>query len=62
MFSKPNLLPLHQVFVCGTYVFPQLHKFWNIFRSKLANKNSYTASISEIRLHLQKLQEQDNFA
>ena len=21
MFSKPNLLPLHQVFVCGTHVF-----------------------------------------
>lgn len=36
-----NLLPQHQVFICRTQTFPQLHEFWNTFRTELANKGFY---------------------
>ena len=53
--SKPNLSPLHQVLISRTHVFPQLHQFWNTFRSKIANEGSYTTSIGGMRLRLQEL-------
>ena len=34
--SKPNLSSLHQVFVCGTHIFLQFHRFWDSLQSKIA--------------------------
>ena len=52
-----GLLPQHQVLICGTYALSQLWHFCNGFQTKLANKQSYKASIGSMRLKLQKLQE-----
>ena len=54
---KPNLSLLHQVFICSTYVLPQLRRFWYTFWTKLANKSSYMTSIGGMKLRLAKLQE-----
>lgn len=51
-----NLLPLHQVFICETHIFPQLHQFWNKFQIELVKENLYKASISSMRLKLPELQ------
>ena len=56
--SKPNLSLLHQVFICSTYVLPQLSQFWKTFQTELAAQ-PYKASISRIRLRLADLQESD---
>ena len=32
--SEPDLSPLHRVLICGTYVLPQLRRFWDTFRSE----------------------------
>ena len=53
LFSFPSYL--HQLLICGTYVLPQLKKFWNSFRSELSNKSPYTVSIGGMRLRLQEL-------
>ena len=53
--TSPSLLPLHQVFICGTNALPQLRQFWSTFRSELANKGLYQASIGSMRLRLQEL-------
>ena len=36
--SFPGLSPQHQVLICGTYALPQLRRFWNDLRTKLANE------------------------
>ena len=54
MFS--GFLPQHQVFICGTYVLPQLWRFWSTFWNELANERPYEASINSKRLRLQELQ------
>ena len=60
--SSAKLLPLHQVLICGTYIFPQLRQFWTDIRSVLVNKHLYRASIGGIRLRLVELQESDKEA
>ena len=52
-----KLLPLYQVFIHGTYVFPQLCQFWTDLQAELANNNFY--SIDTIRLQFSELQELD---
>ncbi len=56
------LSPLHQVLICETVVLLQLCQFWNIIRSKLADKGPYTASIGSMRMRLPKLQDDDKKA
>ena len=46
---------LHKVFICETYVLPQLHHFWDDLWRELASKSPYKASIGGIRLKLQEL-------
>ena len=60
--TSAKLLPLHRVLICGTHVLPQLRHFWVTFQTKLADKNSYTASIGGMRLRLAELQESDKEA
>ena len=60
--ASSNLLPLHQVLICGTYSLPQLRQFWDIFCLEPANKGPYKVSIGSIRLRLQELQETDSKA
>ena len=50
-----NLLPLHQVLICGTHGLPQLYQFWGTLHLELANKGPYKASIGNMRLRLQEL-------
>ena len=57
--SKANLSTLYRVFICETHVLPRLHQFWDTFRTELANKNPYKASIGGMRLRLLELQESD---
>ena len=52
-----SLLSLHQVFICKTYALPQLCRFWNSLQTKLTNERPYSASIDNISLRLQELQE-----
>ena len=56
---KLNLPPLNQVFICGTYILPQLCQFWETFQTELADKKSYKASIGGMRLRLAEFQESD---
>ena len=59
----PNdLSPLHQVLIYGIHVLSQLRHFWDTFRTKLADKNPYTANIGGMRLRLAELQESDKEA
>ena len=60
--TSANLLLLHQVFICGTQILPQLRQFWNTFQIKLGDKGPYQASIGVIRLRLQELQESNSKA
>ena len=60
--SELNPAPLHQVFICGTHILPQLRQFWNTFRVELADEGPYKASIGSMRLRLQELQESDSQA
>ena len=46
---------LHQIFIYGTYILPQLRQFWKLLCNKLINKKSYQASADSMRLRLQKL-------
>ena len=57
-----NLLPLHQVLICGTHTLPQLRRFWNSLRTELTDEGPYSASIGSMRLRLQELQETDSEA
>ena len=57
--SEPDLLPLHRVLICGTYVLPQFRQFWETFQIELAAEEPYKASIGGMRLRLAELQESD---
>ena len=57
--TSVELLPLHQVLICGTHVLSQLRQFWDTFRAELADENLYKANIGGMRLRLSELQESD---
>ena len=61
-FGFDKLSLLYQVLIYGTYVFPQLRHFLDMFWLKIAEKSLYTANIREMRLKLAKLQEWDKEA
>ena len=54
--------PFYQILVCGTAILPQLRRFWDSFRSKIANESPYNVSIRAMRLRLPDLQGNDNQA
>ena len=56
------LSPIYQVFISGTVILSQFGQFWDIIRSKLANKSPFTASIRGIKIRLPKLQDNDKEA
>ena len=60
LFSLPSYL--HQVFICGTYVLPQLRHFWDGLWRELASEGPYKANIGGMRLRLQELQGKDKQA
>ena len=47
---------MHQIFICGTYILPQLRHFWDGLQRELVSKGPYKASIGSMRLRLQELQ------
>ena len=53
--TSAKLLPLHQVFICGSYVLSQLWQFWGNISSKIALDVPYT-SIKGMRIWLPELQ------
>ena len=53
---------LHQVFICGMTVFPQLCQFWDSLRRDIARDNPYIANIGGMRLCFSELQENDEEA
>ena len=57
-----NVLPLHQVFICGIHALPQLCRFWNLLQTELTNEGPYLAGIGSMRLRLQELQETNSKA
>ncbi len=57
-----NLSPLHQVFICGTYVLPWLCQFWKRLCRELASEGAYQASVGGICLRLPELQAEDQLA
>ena len=59
--SKPNLSPLHQVLICGTYVLPQLNQIWDSLQSNIAQNGLY-ASIGGMNLWLPELQDNNKEA
>ena len=56
------LFLLHQVFICGTVILPQLRQFWDTTCSELADKGPYIASIGSMKIRLLKLQNDDKEA
>ena len=55
-----NLLPLHQILICNTYILPQLCQFREKLHGELASKGPYQqASIGGLKLRLFKLQAED---
>lgn len=50
-----RLLPLHQVFICGTHIISLLYRFWKMLRGNLANKRLYRTIIGGMRLRFPKL-------
>ena len=56
------LSPFHQIFICKSTIFPQLHQFWVSFSSEIAQDSFYIANIRDIRLRLPKLQDKDKEA
>ena len=58
-----NLIPLHQVLICVTYVLPWLFQFWEELQRKLAGEEPYqSACIGGLRLRLPELQVEDQVA
>ena len=53
---------LHQVFICGAVVFPEVRQFWDIFQSKLVEKDPYTTSIESMRIRLPEFQDDNKEA
>ena len=60
--ASVELSPLHQVFIYGTHVLPQLRQFWDTFRAELGAEGPYRVSIGAMRLRLSELQESDDEA
>ena len=60
--SLDVIFSLYQILVCGTAVLPQLQRFWDSFRSKIAYEGPYNISIGAMRLSLPDLQSNDNQA
>ena len=60
--TSAELLPHHQVFICGMHVIPQLCQFWDTFQAKLGAEGPYQVSIGTICLRLSELQELDDEA
>ena len=58
--TSAELLPHHQVLICGTQVLPQLRQFWDTFRAELDAEGPYQVSIGAMRLKLSELQESDD--
>ena len=58
-FPSSFLPHLHQVFICETYVLPQLRHICNGLWMDLVSKGPYETSIGGIRLRLQELQGKD---
>ena len=56
-----QLSPLHQVFIYGTTVLPQVRHFWDTFQTKIALESPY-ANVRGMRLRLSELQENDKEA
>ncbi len=56
------LSPLHQLFIYGTVVLPQLCQFWDTIQSKLTDEGHYTASIGDMKMRLPELQDNDKEA
>ena len=54
-------LYLHQALICGTYVLPQLKKFWDLLQNELSDESFYATSIGGMRLRLQKLQDKNKY-
>ena len=59
--STSQLSPLHQVFICGTTVLPQLRHYWDSLRSNIAHDSPY-ASIGGMNLQFPELQDNDKEA
>ena len=59
-FSRPS--HLHQVFLYGIYVLPQLREFWDLLQSKQLDKSLYIANIGGMKLTLHELQVKDKQA
>ena len=58
-----NLLPLHHLLICGTYIIPRLCQFWEKLCGELASEGAYQqASIRSLRLRLPELQAEDQEA
>ena len=57
-----ELLLLHQILICSTYVLPQLCQFWDTFQAELGDKGPYQVSIGAMHLRLSELQESKNEA
>ena len=53
-----QLSPLHQIFICGTTVLPQLRHFWDTLQTKIALESPNT-NVGSMRLRLSELQEND---
>ncbi len=51
------LSPLHQVFIYGIVILPQLRQFWDTLQNKLAAEGPYTTSIKGLRMRLLELQD-----
>ena len=57
-----SISSLHQVLICGMHAILQLCQFWSTFKSELANKGPYQASIGSMRFRLQELQKTNSEA
>ena len=56
--NSSYLSPLHQVWICGTHVFPQLNQFGDSLQSDIAHNGPY-ARIGDMNLRLSELQDND---
>ncbi len=54
-----NSFPLHQVFICRTYILLQLYQFWKELCRELASEVAYQASVGDIRLQLPELRAEE---
>ena len=57
--NSSQLSLFHQVLICKTTVWPQLHQFWDSLRDKIAWDSPYITNIGGMRLRLSELQDED---